>query len=317
MLQQFFENLSHRFSSENDLSDVTWSMAESVPTFRLLFSQFFFRDVTDISKLEIFRREHSDGSNRPDFYIKIAGNEYVIECKLMDRNHHFAAYREQWPAARHGYITNYTMSPEPGIEMRTWEAFSNYLKSTGSEETIDTSSKELIQGYGQYMKKVCSIIELQKMVINNLSALYYFNLLITKIVRSVAGYKSQVHNSSKPFEENRSGRFFSLQKDNGPTITPWLGVYYTETVGICMAFDKGWCSAIFEAMPEQSTIGGQFFNPPYKYYEEFPAVWFDLKEEHFERFNNQNMAIEQQEALLRDFVQEVLSNVSEHWLRQK
>jgi hypothetical protein len=89
------------------------------------------------------------------------------------------------------------------------------------------------------------------MTINNLSGLYHFNLLAKKIARSISGYKSNVVNASKPFEENRSGRFFSLQKDNGPTITPWLGVYYTETVGIYVAFDKGWCKAVFEAMPEK------------------------------------------------------------------
>jgi len=315
MIRHFFENLSHRFSRENDLSDVTWVMAESVPAFRLLFFQFFFKEVSDLSKLEIFRREHTEGSNRVDFYIKLDGHEFVIECKVMDRNQHFTDYKQQWPTARHGYITNYAIDPEPGFEMRTWEEFSNYLKSNGEAATIDAPSRELIQGYSLYLKKVCSIIELKKMMINNLSALYHFNLLVKKIVQSIAGYKSCVHNSSKPFEENRSGRFFSLQKDNGPNIYPWLGVHYTETVGIYVAFDKGWCRAIFEAMPEQSATDGQYFKAPYKDYEEFPAVWFELKEECFDEFNREETTLERQEALLRGFVQEVLASVSIYWLK--
>ncbi|HVU96164.1 MAG TPA: hypothetical protein VHE34_13125 [Puia sp.] len=315
MVSYFFENLSRRFSNENDLSDVTWVMAESVPIFRQLFVKFFFKEVSDLSKLEIFRREHMEGTNRVDFYIKIEGQEFVIECKVMDRNQHFIEYKEQWPKARHGYISNYAIDPEPNFEMRTWEEFSKYLKSNKDVATIDASSREFIHGYGSYLKKVCSIIELKKIMINNLSALYHFNLLVKKIVQSIAGYKSHVHNASKPFEENRSGRFFCLQRDNGPTIYPWLGVYYTETVGIFMGFDKGWCKAIFDVMPEQSTVGGQHFKAPYKDYEEFPAVWFELKEEYFELFNSEETTLEQQEALLRGFVQEVLATVSPYWLR--
>jgi hypothetical protein len=121
MLNLFFQNLSRRFSNENDLSDITWVMAESVPVFRLLFIQFFFKEVSDLSKLDIFRREHAEGASRGDFYIKIEGSEFVIECKVMDRNQHFTNYKDQWPKARHGYISNYTIDPQQGFEMRTWE----------------------------------------------------------------------------------------------------------------------------------------------------------------------------------------------------
>jgi hypothetical protein len=315
MLNLFFQNLSRRFASENDLSDVSWVMAESVPVFRLLFIQFFFKEVSDLSKLDIFRREHAEGANRVDFYVKINGSEFVIECKVMDKNQHFDDYKDQWPRARHGYIANYVIDPQPGVEMRTWEEFTKYLTDAAHMETIDTSSRELIQGYSLYIKRVCSIIEFKKMTINNLSGLYHFNLLVRKIVQSISGYKSTLVNSSKPFEENRSGRYFSLQKAGGPTITPWLGVYYTETVGIYVGFDKGWCKAVFDAMPEKSTNDGLLFKAPYKDYEEFAAVWFELKEEHFDRFNSQETTSEQQELLLRDFVQEILASVSTYWLK--
>ena len=71
MTDNFFNKLSERFKSENDLSDITWTIGEACPTFQKLFVRFFFNDITDLSKISIFKREHSDENCRPDFYIKI------------------------------------------------------------------------------------------------------------------------------------------------------------------------------------------------------------------------------------------------------
>src|SRR5690349_15034290 len=102
MIEAFFDNLSVRLSNENHLSDITWAIAEASPVFRNLFLHFFFEEVGPGTEIDLFRREHSDGDCRPDFFFRAGRKEYIIEVKLWDTNHHFDQYKAKYPTAKLG-----------------------------------------------------------------------------------------------------------------------------------------------------------------------------------------------------------------------
>jgi hypothetical protein len=311
MTDSFFDKLSDRFRSENDLSDITWAICEACPIFQKLFVQFFFNDISDISKISIFKREHSSESCRPDFYIKIGNTELVVECKINDRNHHFEQYKSQFPNARFGYITNYPLTHSgKDYEIRQWSEFKTFLEAALTKET-DIQTVNLISGYLKYLTNVCGIFNLRKMNLNNLSSLYHFNHLIKKIASSIDDHESSLYNQGKNYDAERSGQYFELKKSNNNKVWPWLGVYYTERVCIYMEFNQKWCKKIYDCIDlTRFSKGGEYFDAPYKDYDYGPAVCFELKEFYFSKFNDEKITVEEQEKIVRNFVNEVFACVT-------
>ena len=87
LIENFISNLSLRLNSENNLSDITWTMCQTSEFFQATFLQFFFpKENFD----EVFlQRELPDEDSRPDFYFEHKGKVFLIECKIWDRNQHF------------------------------------------------------------------------------------------------------------------------------------------------------------------------------------------------------------------------------------
>ena len=112
MMENFISNLSLRLNSENNLSDITWTMCQTSDAFQNVFLQFFFpkEKFTEV----YLQRELPDEDCRPDFYFEHDGKVFLIECKIWDRNHHFEQYTKQFKISNEqlGYITNYPMLKE-------------------------------------------------------------------------------------------------------------------------------------------------------------------------------------------------------------
>jgi hypothetical protein len=315
MTELFFEKLSHRFRKENDLSDITWALGEACAPFQKLFIKFFFSDIDESSRVTLFKREHSDDDCRPDFYLKIDGKEFIIECKINDRNDHFAPYRTQFPNARFGYITNYKLTQnDPEIIVKQWNDFKIYLEESLIYET-DNEIIALINAYNRYLTNVCGLFKLKKMNLSNLSSLHDFNNMIKKIVSTIDDHETSLYNQGRNYDSNRSGQYFELKKGKHQ-IWPWLGVYYNmDKVCIYIEFNKKWCENIYDKIdPDRFSIVGEFFNPPYKDDDYGPAVCFELKETLFLRFNDPLTTVEEQEALVRKFVKEVIALIGIYFL---
>ena len=90
MLAQFISNLSYRFRSENDLSDVTWTMCQTSDKFNAHFINFFFEGI-DANEV-CLEREKSNDDSRPDFYFTYKDAIYLVENKIGDKSHHFEQY---------------------------------------------------------------------------------------------------------------------------------------------------------------------------------------------------------------------------------
>lgn len=307
MLDKFFSKLGDRFKKENDLSDITWALAESNATFRTLFLKFFFAQHESFEQIKIFKREHSDGGCRPDFYISTPNFEYVIECKIDDRNHHFEDYLNQFPNVKLGYIANYKLPPIAGFEIRTWNEFKNYLKGiTGTH--VDDSTKKILQSYITYLSKVCSLIEVEKMNLSNLSSLYQFNQLIKKVITSIESIETRIENSGKPCDHSRCGYYVKINsEDAGLSVIPWIGVWYAGgEPSIYVEFGRGWCRSIYERRGVLLSGIGEMFMLPYEDYHNEPALCFQMKNEIFSQFNDA-ATVEDQERILHRFLMEVLT----------
>lgn len=308
MINIFFDKLGDRFYKENNLSDITWALAESNEAFKTLFLKFFFTQYESFRQIEIFKREHSNGDCRPDFYISTPDFEYVIECKIDDRNHHFEHYRNQFPNAKFGYIANYKLPPVTGFEIRTWNEFKNYLKNT-AETHLDDNTKIVLQSYIVYLTKVCSLIELKKMNLSNLTSLYQFNQLIKKVITSVENVEANIENSSKPCDHKRCGYYFKVKSEDGGTnVCPWIGIWYEgEKPLVYIEFGIGWCKPIYEKRKVLLLETGETFMPPYEDHHNEPALCFQMKDEVFAQFNSETATVEDQERIVRVFLTEVFT----------
>lgn len=172
-MMRFIRALSERFSRENDLSDVVYTLCESNPVFRQFFLDFLFKEENlDGGKVLIHREISYDGS-RPDFVIKGQGCTYFVEVKIWDATHHFKQYADTLQSHEKAgekvgfaYITNYTIneallsqddldvykSMNAKGRVKTWKAFRDELKRKNTE-LCD------ICGFIEYCEKVCPDIE--------------------------------------------------------------------------------------------------------------------------------------------------------------
>ena len=183
-LNLFFAALAGRFYKENDLSDVTWAMCEASPAFKRLWIRFFFGDALDPDAVVNIDREvpSDDRGGRVDFYLQTrTGETFLIEVKIGDRNQHFGTYDEAYsiPPERLGYITNYPLKNTGPYRPRRWSELCYELEKA---DGIPAGERELIQGYLDYLRRVCGIVMLtEKIDIERISALYGLALLIVEL----------------------------------------------------------------------------------------------------------------------------------------
>jgi hypothetical protein len=242
LVTDIIAKLSTRFRNENDLSDLIWTLCEVSSPFKQLFLLFFFKDLPEGGVGIQLQREYTRGQSRPDFFFDFKGKEYLIEVKIYDYNDHFEQYKADFPRTERGWIANYATPPHTDFIIKTWREFHTYLEN--KIHILDPDTQSLVHGFCEYVKSVCTIIKFEKMNLSNLSALYFFNKIIYRVVeRPHPEFEIKLHTSPKSHFDSMSGKFFSLRaKDKTYNCYPWFGVYYDASiVCLCIGFGKGWC----------------------------------------------------------------------------
>ena len=165
-ITEFFKHCSWIFSKENDLSDITWAMCMSSENFRNDFLHFFFPNIEIKEDIRIEREKTKDDS-RPDFHIENGEDIFLIENKINDKNHHFDQYVKTFNIKPEnlGYITNYEIDKkylDKKYSIKTWEELYNKFSSDIKDE--NQKDELLLKGYLEYVKAVCGIIKINKVM---------------------------------------------------------------------------------------------------------------------------------------------------------
>lgn len=317
--QEFFKYVSQKFRKENDLSDITWAMCQSCESFRDAFLKFFFPEII-IEKSISIEREKSEDDSRPDFYIENDGKRYLIENKIYDTNHHFGQYDNTFNVDpnRFGYITNYEISDDnirqKGYRLHTWEELFNYFSK---EMPVIDEEKPLLNGYLEYIKNVCGIIKIEKpMKLDGIYSLFSLMEIFEKKLakRDEELFSVSLYNSNKLCGNGNShgatGVNFELKYKNVNTnrIWGWIGIYYDrEKPLICMGFydNPNWGKGYVDMLRSHkgNWTNQDCFEKPYF---EDSTLFFDMSERLRDAFNASE-EIEEQEAILKRFMDEVLT----------
>jgi hypothetical protein len=298
--------LSLRFNNENDLSDLVWTLCELSDDFQGLFLSFFFPELkAKHVGLEV-QREFSKNNSRPDFYFLVGEKEYLIEVKLYDTNDHYEQYVRDFPDAQRGWIAIYQANPHDKFKIKTWREFHTFLANE-LNSISDSTTLEIVRGFSEYLKSVCSIINFEKMNLSGFQSLYFFNKSLPELIQKKRpNIRTSINAQPKSYSENMSGNFFYLEKEKKTqTLIPWFGIYYDEkNTVICVAFSTGWCKSVFLALKSNAREGKYFVKP----YDEDNSYWFELKEEEHQKLNEMN-SYDDQKDLLDAFLTEVLEEV--------
>ena len=315
-IENFISNLSLRLNSENNLSDITWTMCQTSDAFQKVFLHFFFpkEKFTEV----YLQRELPDEDSRPDFYFEHEGKVFLIECKIWDRNHHFEQYTKQFniPNEQLGYITNYPMLKE-GFSVHTWTELYVYIKNK-----IPKEEESLWNGYLEYLKEVCQIfIPKQPMNLDGMFSLYTFYRSLDEVfVVDNEKFSSSLYDSRK--DTNSGGNLYGTPR-NGimgkyfevkfkhirlKQTWGWMGVYFErEHPQICVGFDyrEGWGKPVCDLLLNivDGMKKGKMFSKPY---EEGGAIWFEFNQE--DKFNALNEP-SKQISLLKSYFNEVLETI--------
>lgn len=269
----FFTALSERAYKENDLSDVTYALLEANKAFRQFFLDFFFPHEGLVGEKVVIEREHVLGDSRPDFWIRSGNEVYLVEVKIWDGGHHFEQYHKilgeegakdgRW--ARLGYIANYSLrdvnvcedgtsrkASELGCGLHTWEEFAKRLESD------DCSGDPLVQGYLDYLKRVCPYDDFNwrtwSRELDDFNSVKEFYNDLSKAIQAVC---CKVYSSSRAsFDRTRLGQFFTWSY-NGKPVWGWLGAYYTDNgAELCVEFEdrEGWGRPVCEVVRQHQPL---------------------------------------------------------------
>ena len=308
MINLLFENLSHRFRNENDLSDITWAMCQTSESFKEDFLKFFFPEI-DIKAITEFVREKIAGDSRADFCIKIGGMTYIIECKIGDTNHHFEQYCAAFeiPRERLGYITNYNLS-KSGFVTKTWSGLFDCLEKRDLPE--NSIEKYLYNGYLAYLKNVCSIVKINKLMnINGMYDLYCFSEVLKSVLdRETDGYKLGI--GTRDLKDWSAGYNFEVSPAQADLqdIWVWVGVYYDRPEPVIyfkIWNNDAWGKPFFDKI-EKNGVGS--FNPIYAtepYLEEQCYYYFETSDRFKTEFDDAK-EVEEQKEVLQKFIDEVI-----------
>lgn len=314
MMENFISNLSLRLNSENNLSDITWTMCETSDLFLTTFLDFFFPGVP-FGEIYL-EREVADGNCRPDFQFEHDGKKYLIECKIYDTEQHFDYVKHYKIApAQLGYITNYPMVKE-GFVIHTWTELYTYL-----QKRIPQQELELWNGYLKYLKRVCYIfIPEQPMNLDGMFSLYTFYRLLDEVIvcdgerftSTLCGKNNTNYGSGLKLSPQRGvmGKYFQVKfkKTRLKQTIGWIGVYFErEHPQICIGFDywDGWGKPVYNLLCDniEKAKKGKYHDG---FYEEGGAIWFDFnKAEKFNSLDN----VSKQVALLKSYFNEVLETI--------
>ena len=309
----FFNNLAQRFSKENDLSDITWTMCQTSPTFMGLWVHFFFPDL-DLSTVESIEREIPDNSgegSRVDFLINVEGHQkpYLIEVKIWDQNHHFGQYEKAYGIDRDrlGYITNYPHKQD-GYEVKQWKDFYQHIaKAT----IVPDEEASLIQAYCEYLRNVCGIIMIDGIIdIEKMSSLYDLTLVFHELANGHTDVYD-THRYKKDFSQDACKYTCLIARYNNipewGTQYPVIGIWYDKKPRIAAGFFDypDWCKTICDFMSANHSQFGKIKREYCSMPEAGDGFFFYLSDEYLAKFKNASTS-EEQRIILRNFLDEVL-----------
>ncbi len=296
------EKLSERFQSENDISDITYTLLCADDYFKKAFLSILFKNIK-IEDILFIQRELPEADSRPDFIIETSQEKYLIEVKKWDRNHHFGQYINTFPNYKRAYITNYELGDEKNPYKKDYN-FLTWKEIYEKLSRIRIKENEVVKGYLKYLKNVCGFMEIKDMRFDNLSNLAQFNSMVNEIVNSsYANLICSSYDTKYNYSSTYSGSYFSLKiKDGKKVIYPWFGVEYGEDtkIQIILEFDAGWCSILKDKKNEIYTTVNSKNNTICKPYND--KICVSLKEDAFQRFQKEYILDKQKKILISFFV---------------
>ena len=209
--------------------------------------------------------------------------------------------------AKFGYITNYPLSKNiVGYQVRSWNDFKNYhiFKNAAYDYTESTN---LIAGYVKYLSKVCNLFEPQEMQLASLTSLHHSNEILKKIINSLEGYTTKINNGAKSFDAYRSGYYFFVSQKNSITIQPWFGIYYAEKLLIYIEINESGSKRVYDTLPARTIDDGKFYEDADFDSDYGNSFCFYLKKDALLQLHKPETTVSQQEAILENFISEVLA----------
>lgn len=297
-----FEKMSIRLNNENDLSDITWSMMNTIPLFQTIFLYYCFGRKLNVLEIE---REFAVTDSRPDFFfIDNDDKKFIIEVKINDRNMHFNQYnRNQYLSdCEKSFIANYEWKNEKGWHIRTWNGFLESLRNRIA--SFDHEEQKIIEGYLLYLKNVISYEEIRPMDISGLESIRSFYAMVNEITKSFKTVQFYDYNSSKPCTPEKYGKYVFFEH-NKKCIYLWVGLYFTDIAGVYLEFEYNndfWIpkkySNILNKLEE-----GRYFEKPTK---NSKNLWIKLKDSYFEKLCNDAIPVADQREIIFNFLDEII-----------
>jgi len=308
MIIEFFELLSEKYYKENDLSNIVWILCSTSLNFRAVFLKFIFGDIFDrIELINIEREFISENNNsRVDFKFESQNKTYLIENKIYDRNYHYDEYLKNYPNCEIGFISNYRVNEKIFYKyIRTWEDFYHHLE-TQIEIIDDDIEKKVLAGFLNFLKGVCSIMNVKNFSLNKISSLETFHSLIEKIINSHEDGLCELYGKAKGIEKYRSGTYFTLINGKKETYYLWFGIYTADWCQyLYIGIRRDWNEKLYQKLISANIQEGEYYNKPYD--EDDSWFWFEIKSDYLEKLNNDSIIFQDKYAIMNCFFNEIIT----------
>ncbi|MGL4982121.1 MAG: hypothetical protein ACRC4W_04620 [Treponemataceae bacterium] len=306
MIKAFFKNLS-KYSAENNLSDMTYFLCDISTEFQNFLLRFIFSNIgDDLSDVSIEQEYSSeDKTCRVDFKFEVNGKSYLLENKIYDKNCHYPEYTEAFKGHTIGFIANYDVSEIKYDYKKNWAAFHKELNENLLPKLID-DEKKLVEGYIEYLKGVCSIMDERDFNPTLTCDLEYLNEIFARIINEKSEQGLVITNRAKNHTEERSGKYIKYYKKN-LLFWVWFGLYTKfDSNNICIELWE-------RELSEFSEAKGKYFKKPQKKDEQ---IYFWLKKEKFDELSKDGDFSSKYE-ILSNFFDEVMGFVDKKFSTKK
>jgi hypothetical protein len=321
MLNEFFKKLSTRLTSENNLSDLTWALAETNPTFLETFMELFKFEKFKPGEPAEIRREFPVGDSRPDFLVEQGDMRFWIENKIEDRQNHFEQYTKAFPDDAKGFISAYTLDVEEkeqaqknGFRYSTWRGMVDLLQDKLSQG-IFADKSGIVDAYVEFVKEVCGIMELKKVrPEDGVRSLHAFTRLASWVIAEgldKEGFTCTKYDPKRAFGECRAGQYGALTySKSAQDFYPLLGMEFNidkDRPAIIVWVEEDWNKDIYEKFTELKYSNNSF---DYRKDKDNGFLEFSLKDDAFDAF--MKAPLESQKKLLVDFFDSVIDEIVSH-----
>lgn len=314
LIEKFFNKLSERRSGENDLSDITWALMDNVPSLTCDFLEFFGFQVSNNSRINIEREFIFPRTNfRIDYAFFFQNNLLLLENKIWDMNCHIEDYTKASQNIKDvdniylGIITNYYLqSSDKELaekfkwKIRNWKDFYELIinKDYGDYQL-------LINGYKEYVKKVCSMIEINEIRFEkqSLNSLFHLMNLIIKLIDSSShdDYNYKLYSTKREFSDNALGHYYVITNlKTNKSAYPWFGISIDKEPEIYIWIDEDW-NFFFNELRNLSGYNYDKYNK---------AIYISLSKSNFDNFNKSNK--DEQEMILREFINNANKQIEQY-----